>query len=122
MQVDGRLEVDEGDFALAISNGLQSKLNNGVIIGYESATVNFTRYMTDSLKKDGIVSSRITNIEDEQDRLQDKIDELNQKLSLVETRYYKQYAALDALLFRLQAVNGALNSALSGLVGYERRN
>ena len=120
LQVDGRLEVDEGDFALAISNGLQSKLNNGVIIGYESATVNFTRYMTDSLKKDGIVSSRITNIEDEQDRLQDKIDELNQKLSLVETRYYKQYAALDALLFRLQAVNGALNSALSGLVGYQK--
>jgi flagellar hook-associated protein 2 len=122
LQVDGRLEIDEGDFALAISDGLQSKLNNGVIIGYESATVNFTRYMTDALKKDGIVSSRITNIEDEQDRLQDKIDELNQKLSLVETRYYKQYAALDALLFRLQAVNGALNSALSGLVGYERRN
>jgi len=122
LQVDGRLEIDEGDFALAISDGLQSKLNNGVIIGYESATVNFTRYMTDALKKDGIVSSRITNIEDEQDRLQDKIDELEQKLSLVETRYYKQYAALDALLFRLQAVNGALNSALSGLVGYERRN
>ena len=120
LQVDGRLEVDEGDFALAISNGLQSKLNNGVIIGYESATVNFTRYMTDSLKKDGIVSSRITNIEDEQDRMQDKIDELEQKLSMVETRYYKQYAALDALLFRLQAVNGALNSALSGLVGYQK--
>ena len=120
LQVDGRLEIDEGDFALAISSGLQSKLNNGVIIGYESATVNFTRYMTDSLKKDGIVSSRITNIEDEQDRLQDKIDELNQKLSMVETRYYKQYAALDALLFRLQAVNGALNSALSGLVGYQK--
>ena len=120
LQVDGRLEIDEGDFALAISSGLQSKLNNGVIIGYESATVNFTRYMTDSLKKDGIVSSRITNIEDEQDRLQDKIDELNQKLSLVEMRYYKQYAALDALLFRLQAVNGALNSALSGLVGYQK--
>lgn len=120
LQVDGRLEIDEGDFALAISDGLQSKLNNGVIIGYESATVNFTRYMTDALKKDGIVSSRITNIEDEQDRLQDKIDELEQKLSLVETRYYKQYAALDALLFRLQAVNGALNSALSGLVGYQK--
>ena len=120
LQVDGRLEIDEGDFALAISNGLQSKLNNGVIIGYESATVNFTRYMTDALKKDGIVSSRITNIEDEQDRLQDKIDELEQKLSMVETRYYKQYAALDALLFRLQAVNGALNSALSGLVGYQK--
>ena len=119
LQVDGRLEIDEGDFALAISDGLQSKLNNGVIIGYESATVNFTRYMTDALKKDGIVSSRITNIEDEQDRLQDKIDELEQKLSMVETRYYKQYAALDALLFRLQAVNGALNSALSGLVGYQ---
>ena len=120
LQVDGRLEIDEGDFALAISDGLQSKLNNGVIIGYESATVNFTRYMTDALKKDGIVSSRITNIEDEQDRLQDKIDELEQKLSMVETRYYKQYAALDALLFRLQAVNGALNSALSGLVGYQK--
>ncbi len=119
LQVDGRLEIDEGDFALAISDGLQSKLNNGVVIGYESATVNFTRYMTDALKKDGIVSSRITNIEDEQDRLQDKIDELEQKLSMVETRYYKQYAALDALLFRLQAVNGALNSALSGLVGYQ---
>ncbi len=120
LQVDGRLEIDEGDFALAISDGLQSKLNNGVVIGYESATVNFTRYMTDALKKDGIVSSRITNIEDEQDRLQDKIDELEQKLSMVETRYYKQYAALDALLFRLQAVNGALNSALSGLVGYQK--
>ncbi len=121
LQVDGRLEIDEADFALAISDGLQSKLNNGVIIGYESSAMNFTRYMTESLKKDGIVASRITNIEDEQDRLQEKIDELEQKLSLLETRYYKQYASLDALLFRLQSVNGALNSALSGLVGYQQK-
>ena len=121
LQVDGRLEIDEADFALAISDGLQSKLNNGVIVGYESATVNFTSYMTNALKKDGIVSSRITNVEDEQGRLEDKVGELEEKLAIIQTRYYKQYAALDALLMRLQLVSNGLNSALSGLVGYQQK-
>lgn len=121
LQVDGRLEIDETDFALAISDGLQSKLNNGVIMGYESATVNFTSYMTNALKKDGVVSSRITSVEDEQGRLENKVDELEEKLAIIQTRYYKQYAALDALLMRLQLVSNGLNSALSGLVGYQQK-
>jgi flagellar capping protein FliD len=50
-------------------------------------------------------------------RYKQKITELETKLSLLETRYYKQYASLDALLVRLQSVNNALTSALSGLSG-----
>ena len=33
----------------------------------------------------------------------------------------QQYAALDALLMRLQLVSNGLNSALSGLVGYQQK-
>ena len=78
---------------------------------------NFTQYLTDSLRKTGIVSTRISDIEAEQVRYKQKITELETKLSLLETRYYKQYASLDALLVRLQSVNNALTSALSGLSG-----
>jgi flagellar hook-associated protein 2 len=117
LQVSGKLEIDEREFAQAVSDGLQSKLNNGVVIGYESASSNFTQYLTDSLRKTGIVSTRISDIEAEQVRYKQKITELETKLSLLETRYYKQYASLDALLVRLQSVNNALTSALSGLSG-----
>ena len=115
VQRDGKLLLSDGDFADALTNGLQSKLAQGVTLGYESASVNFVKYLTDSLKSDGILTSRVDAVEDEQTRLQDKISELEDKMSVLETRYYKQYAALDGLLMRLQATQSALSSALAGL-------
>jgi flagellar hook-associated protein 2 len=115
VQRDGKLLLSDGDFADAITNGLQSKLAQGVTLGYESPSVNFVKYLTDSLKSDGILTSRVDAVEDEQTRLQDKISELEDKMSVLETRYYKQYAALDGLLMRLQATQSALSSALAGL-------
>ncbi len=114
-QVDGTLEVDEADLTAAVADGLQAKLSDGVIVGYESSSLNLTKYLTDSLKKEGAVYSRITSAESEKTRLQDKISELEIKLSILETRYYKQYGALDSLLMRLQTQQAALTSALAGL-------
>jgi flagellar capping protein FliD len=54
-------------------------------------------------------------VKEQKTRLEDKISELEDKMSILELRYYKQYAALDGLLMRLQATQSALTSALSGL-------
>jgi flagellar capping protein FliD len=67
------------------------------------------------LKSDGVLTSRVDAVKEEKTRLEDKISELEDKMSILELRYYKQYAALDGLLMRLQATQSALTSALSGL-------
>jgi flagellar capping protein FliD len=67
------------------------------------------------LKSDGLLTSRVDAVKEEKTRLEDKISELEDKMSILELRYYKQYAALDGLLMRLQATQSALTSALSGL-------
>jgi flagellar capping protein FliD len=62
-----------------------------------------------------LLTSRVDAVKEEKTRLEDKISELEDKMSILELRYYKQYAALDGLLMRLQATQSALTSALSGL-------
>ena len=115
VQRDGKLLLNDSTLAEAIADGLQEKFSQGVTLGYESASVNLTKYLTDSLKSDGLLTSRVDAVKEEKTRLEDKISELEDKMSILELRYYKQYAALDGLLMRLQATQSALTSALSGL-------
>ena len=114
-QRDGKLYVDESKLNAAVTDGLQEKFAAGIKIGVESDTMNFTSFMTQSLQVGGLLAQHLHDEEKEQVRLQDRIDTLETKMTRIEERLYKQYAALDALLFRLQTTSNALASAIDSM-------
>jgi flagellar capping protein FliD len=120
VQRDGTLFLDKGDLNTAIANGLQDKFAQGVTLGYASSSLSLTSFLTSSLRSSGIISSHITDVETQQTRLEERVEEWEDKLARIEQRYYRQYAALDALLFRLQTTSNALTSAIESLVNSQK--
>jgi len=120
---DGSLLLDAAELKTAVADGLQEKLAEGVVLGYAvGSTTNFTSFLTRSLRSSGMITTHINDATSDQNRLQSRIIEIEDKLTRVERRYYRQYAALDALLFRLQNTSNALTSAIESLVNSQRNN
>lgn len=120
VQRDGTIYLDKGKLNTAVSNGLQEKFAAGVKVGYESSTSNLTSFITASLRTTGLITSHLTDVETQQTRLEDRVSDWEDKLARIEQRYYRQYAALDALLFRLQTTSNALTSAIESLVNSQK--
>jgi len=120
VQRDGTLFLDKGDLNTAIANGLQDKFAQGVTLGYSSSSLSLTSFLTASLRTTGLITSHLTDVETQQTRLEDRVSDWEDKLARIEQRYYRQYAALDALLFRLQTTSNALTSAIESLVNSQK--
>jgi len=120
VQRDGSLFLDRGDLNTAIANGLQDKFARGVTLGYASSSLSLTSFLTSSLRTTGLISSHLTDVETQQTRLEERVSDWEDKLARIEQRYYRQYAALDALLFRLQTTSNALTSAIESLVNSQK--
>jgi flagellar capping protein FliD len=119
-QRDGTLYLDKADLNAAISSGLQDKFAAGVTVGYSSPSMNLTSFLTSSLRTTGLIGGHIVDVENQQARIEDRISDWEDKLARIEQRYYRQYAALDALLFRLQTTSNALASAIDSLVNSQK--
>lgn len=121
IQRDGSLYLNTGKLNSAVADGLQSKFAEGVTLGYESATSSLTSFLTNSLKATtGLLTSHIKDTENQQSEIQKKIDDWEVRLARVQERYYRQYAALDALIFKLQNTSDALGSAIQSLVNSQK--
>ncbi|MEY4083820.1 MAG: hypothetical protein RL483_1189 [Pseudomonadota bacterium] len=118
LQLDGTMLIDELVLSDAISNGLQSKLAAGVVVGPESASddaMTLNSFLRASLRTTGILTQHINDYEDRQVVLETKRTELEDRMSRVQARLYTQYSALDALLMRMQVTSNALASAIDSL-------
>lgn len=124
MQRDGTIKLNESKLSQAVSNGLQEKLATGVRLGKESGgSMTLTTYLTNSLlTSTGIVSTHISDVETQQSDLRERKTKLEDRLATVQARYYSQYAALDALLFRMQTQSDSLASAIDSLVNSQKNN
>ena len=120
MQRDGSLFLNQGDLNSAVANGLQDKFAEGVIVGYSSSSLSLTSFLTRALRTTGLLSSHIDDEISQQNRLEQRVTDWEDKLARIQDRYYRQYAALDALLFRLQTTSNALTSAIESLVNSQK--
>ncbi len=113
---EGKLLTGSGD-----AKGLVIEVNGGALGA--RGTVVFGRGLADRLNTligdylsfDGLLSSRTTGIEE---RLSDTADdriELSERLSVIESRFRKQFSALDTLIAGMRATSDFLSSQLSGL-------
>lgn len=118
---NGQLVVDTT--LLSKATTLQSRLANGLTIGYDaSSSKNLSTRITEMFSTGGILQERIDNEQKVQADLSSRKTTLQDKLANIQAHYTAQYAALDALLFKLQSTSTSLKSALDGLTASQKNN
>ena len=118
---NGQLAVD--DSLLAKATTLQSRLASGLTIGFDTAFgKDLSTRISEMFTSGGKLQERIDNEQKVQQDLNTRKTTLQDKLATIQARYTAQYAALDALLFKLQSTSTSLKSALDGLTASQKNN
>ena len=108
LQLDGTLLFKSAVFESAVNRGALAQLANGSVSPTRSI-------VTDAMTFGGRVDSFISAFEDEKSTLENRISDLETRKAEKMARYQAQYASLDALLFRLQALNSSLTPTFEAL-------
>ena len=118
LQRDGSLKFNSLNFYSAQADGLQSKLAEGVSVGYTSSSNNLKEYLKDLIGFSGNSGSLATLIRSESTQisgLNKRQLDLQDRLASVQNSLISQYSALNALLYQLSQTNNALTSALDAI-------
>jgi flagellar hook-associated protein 2 len=119
---NGTLAVDDTLLAAA-SSTLQTRLAAGIRIGYSSTlSSDLSNQIGDMILSGGVIQDRIASETNTRTDLAKRKTTLQEKLVSVQARYTAQYAALDALLFKLQGTSDSLKSALDGLTNSQKNS
>jgi flagellar hook-associated protein 2 len=120
--VTGNLAIDE-TLLSAASSTLQTRLAAGIRIGYSSTTsTDLSTQIGEMLFSGGLIQDRIDKETSSKTAITNRKTTLQQKLVGIQASYTAQYAALDALLFKLQGTSDSLKSALDGLTNSQKNN
>lgn len=106
---------------IADSSQLDAAFSQGVFLG-ASSTNNLSTLLRDSLAFSGVMFERVKAEKEVQSDLSKRQATVEEKMDKIEQRYKAQYAALDALLFKLNSTNTALKSALDALTASQKSN
>jgi flagellar hook-associated protein 2 len=121
LQDNGQLAVDTT--LLANATTLQSRLASGITIGFDTVSgKDLSTRISAMFTSGGMLQERIDNEQKVQLDLNTRKTTLQEKLATIQARYTAQYAALDALLFKLQSTSTSLKSALDGLSASQNNN
>jgi flagellar hook-associated protein 2 len=121
LQDNGQLAVDTT--LLANATTLQSRLASGITIGFDTVSgKDLSTRISAMFTSGGMLQERINNEQKVQQDLNTRKTTLQEKLATIQARYTAQYAALDALLFKLQSTSTSLKSALDGLTASQKNN
>ena len=94
----------------------QSAVNQGAISKISNGSISPTRTLvTDAMTYGGKVDSFISSYTEQKLTLQNRIQDLQTRKTEQMAKYQAQYAALDALLYRLQALNSSLTPTFTAL-------
>ncbi|MGB7301852.1 MAG: flagellar filament capping protein FliD [Burkholderiaceae bacterium] len=110
IQRDGSLSINDSQFEVAANNPgrLQGLFASG---GLDTSQHGFARrfdtLITNLLSIDGAVTGATETLRSQKDNIEDQQDRLNRRLEDIQERLLRQYTSLDANLARL---NGALQS------------
>jgi len=113
---DGTLTFDSAKFKQSLSSNPTVAINllNGTATG-----ASLFKPLSDFTKTydqfDGVIQSRQDGITAQQSRLNNDIERLNRRLTQIEARYRAQFAALDALMGKMQQTSTALTNSLTSL-------
>jgi len=111
----GKLVFDEDLYKK--STNLLSTLESGIRIGFDSgSSKDLSQKIYDMLSFDGIVTTRIQSEKRIQSQLNSKKIDIEDKLTRTQQRLTSEYAALDALLFKLGSTSESLKTSLDAIL------
>lgn len=111
----GKLVFDEDLYKKSTS--LSTTLESGIRIGFDSgSSKDLSQKIYDMLSFDGIVTTRIQTEKKIQSQLNSKKIDIEDKLTRTQQRLTSEYAALDALLFKLGSTSESLKTSLDAIL------
>lgn len=115
-QVDGKLAVDSGDLDAALAANFDAV---GELFAAEDTglAVKLDELLEPYLASQGVFDSRTASLKSSIEAIADRREALNQRLVALQTRYTKQFNALDSLLAQLQGTSNFLAQQLGNLPG-----
>lgn len=115
-QVDGKLAVDTAALDAAFTANFDAV---GELFGTEDTglAVKLDALLEPYLASQGVFDSRASSLKSSIESINDRREVLNQRLIALQTRYTKQFNALDSLLAQLQGTSNFLAQQLNNLPG-----
>ena len=111
------LELQTNGTLLFKSNVFESAVNRGALEQIANGSISPTRDIVNESMTPivGTLEVFLGNFEKEKSTLENRIQEFETRKAEKMARYQAQYASLDALLFRLQALNNSLTPTFEAL-------
>jgi flagellar hook-associated protein 2 len=111
----GELEVNSSKLDSVIASDFQAI--SQLFASADGLAKRFDSVLNNYLSANGSLTSRVDGVQKQISNIDDQRDRLNIHLIAVETRYRKQFTAMDALVGQLQATGSFLTQQLSSLSG-----
>jgi flagellar hook-associated protein 2 len=116
VQLDGKLAADSADLDAAFTANFDAI---GELFGSEDTglAVKLDALLEPYLASQGVFDSRAASLKSSIEAIADRREALNRRLVALQTRYTKQFNALDSLLAQLQGTSNFLAQQLGNLPG-----
>jgi flagellar hook-associated protein 2 len=117
---DGSLKLDSTKLATALDTRLGDI--GKIFTGSEGVAGKLDALVSDALSSDGLVSTRQKTLTDQLKKVDDQRSALDVRLTTLEARYRKQFAALDSLVAQLNSTGTFLTQQLDASAKIVSRN
>ncbi len=118
LQLDGKFDTDLVKLKEALSDDFSQV---GQLFTSETGFATRLASTADTfLRSDGILQIRTEGLDSQVERINEQRERLNNRLTSLEERLFRQYNALDSLLAELNNTSNFLNSQLQNLPGFTR--
>jgi flagellar hook-associated protein 2 len=111
LQLDGTLQFNSTMYNNSVTNGVFDKLASG----FSAPTYASINAAIGLSGMTGSIATNIDGIKNENSTLQSKVKDMETRKAEKMAKYSAQYAALDALLYQLQATNSSLTTTFNVL-------
>ncbi len=115
-QEGGDLALDSSELEEALNSNFDG-VANFFADGTEGFAFRLDAVATSLLETDGLIDGREESINSRIKSVQDRQDNFEFRLELIEQRYFKQFSALDSLIVELNSTSDYLSQQLKNLPG-----
>lgn len=118
IQLDGKMEINDDELSAVLADDFVKF--GQLFANTDGYAVRLFDLADGFLKSDGIIETRTKGLTDKIDGFGDDREALNERLSSLETRLFRQFNALDSLLAQLSSTSNFLAQQLDNLPGFTR--
>lgn len=119
-QKDGTLAIDDTKLTAALTENYDAA--GAFLAGNDGLMARLNKRVDAYAQTGGILQSRMDGLQGTLKSIDKQRDDLNRRVSQIETRLYAQYNAMDSLVGQLKGTSDWLSGALSNLPGVIKKS